>query len=356
MLRQIERLLATAADDDRPEDEHATRLLQDRHGHTLLVALGGFAQSHARYQRADRRLREASREAAAARAERSARLTELRHLVELIARDEIEAAPSGPSLPPLTIQCFGRFQVRRAGQPVQLCANRKGRAILRYLIAQPDRRATMDVLMELLWPGEPEAAARHRLHCGFSALRQSLNSGVAVQRGGGYLRCDGGVYGVSPEAEVQTDVEQFLSAYRAGRSASGARRAGHFAAACRLYTGPFLVEDLYVDWPALQREHLQRVYLTMCEDLAAHYIGAAQPEEAVGWALRILELNPSDEPAYRLLIRAQLQLGRREEALRLFRRCRVALAEELGVEPAAETAALLEAVTPEPALAGVEPA
>jgi hypothetical protein len=43
------------------------------------------------------------------------------------------------TLPGLSIICFGHFEVMRLGQPLILCANRYGQAILRYLAAQSER-------------------------------------------------------------------------------------------------------------------------------------------------------------------------------------------------------------------------
>src|SRR5207248_2646353 len=64
---------------------------------------------------------------------------------------------------PLHFTCFGRFEVRRRNQPVVLCANHNGQTILRYLVAQPDHYATMDVLMTELWPDDEQEVAHHKL-------------------------------------------------------------------------------------------------------------------------------------------------------------------------------------------------
>ncbi len=66
---------------------------------------------------------------------------------------------SSDTLPALYITCFCRFQVRRLGQPIVVCSNRNGQAILRYLVTQPEHRATMDILMTVLWPEDEPAVA-----------------------------------------------------------------------------------------------------------------------------------------------------------------------------------------------------
>src|SRR5579859_2446780 len=69
----------------------------------------------------------------------------------------------GPDLPALHITCFGHFEVRRSDQPMkqtqptkqahrlQLCQNRSGQAILRFLVVQPGYRASADKLIDILW-------------------------------------------------------------------------------------------------------------------------------------------------------------------------------------------------------------
>jgi tetratricopeptide (TPR) repeat protein len=60
---------------------------------------------------------------------------------------------------------------------------------------------------------------------------------------------------------------------------------------------------------------------------------------------RLLELEPTDEPACRELMRAALDAGRRHVAIRWYERLRVALLREVGARPGAETRALYDACT-----------
>lgn len=250
------------------------------------------------------------------------------------------------SLPALSILCFGRFEVRRDHCPVALCHNRNGQAVLRYLVAQPRHRATMDALMEALWPDDTPEAARHKLHVASSALRRALNAGYVARKEAGYLLCEDGAYALNPAVGLRVDAEEFLSAYRAGRRAErdGCSPVGHYEAACRLYTGPFLVEDLYADWAVVRREQLTQAHLKMCAALAAHELHAGRYDLAAEWAAIILDENACDEAAYRQLILAHAAAGRRGVAVQQFRRCERVLKEELGVPPMAETKAVFDVV------------
>lgn len=251
---------------------------------------------------------------------------------------------SSDTLPALDITCFCSFQVRRLGQPVALCSNRNGQAILRYLVAQPEHRASMDILMTLLWPEDEPAVAHHKLQVAISALRRSLNDGYVTDSGGGYILCKNRVYELNPLVPLRIDVDEFLEHYQAGRQSSGNVMAAYYKRACDLYTGPFLSEDLYADWSFIQRKQLNQVYLTMCNALAEYCLEAGRYEHAMRWMGAILKENRCDEETHRQLMRAYAAQGRRSEALRQYQLCARILDEELGVQPMPETISLFQAI------------
>src|SRR5262249_41383870 len=114
--------------------------------------------------------------------------------------------------------------------------------------------------------------------------------------------------------------------------------------ACKLYTGPFLPEDLYAEWPFLVREELNKAYLSMCRKLATYYLASGNYEATLTWAQAMLTIDRCEEDAYRFLIRAYAASGRRTEALRRYQQCQQALAEELGVSPMQETQLVLQTI------------
>jgi DNA-binding SARP family transcriptional activator len=120
--------------------------------------------------------------------------------------------------------------------------------------------------------------------------------------------------------------------------------AAHYEGACKLYTGPFLPEDLYANWSFVQREQLSQTNLAMCSALAEYYIDAGRYEDAIKWATTILKEDHCDEAAHRQLMRTYATQGRRSEALQQFRRCERSLAEELSVQPMSETMSLFQAI------------
>ncbi len=256
----------------------------------------------------------------------------------------VQVDEASDALPVLYITCFCRFEVRRLGQPIVLCSNRNGQAVLRYLVAQPEHRATMDVLMAAMWPEDEPEVAHHKLQVAVSALRRSLNHGYVNDAGGGYILCRNRVYQLNPLIPLQIDVDEFLKLYHAGQQSSGSRMAVYYERACDLYTGPFLSEDLYVDWSFMQREQLNQVYLAMCSMLAEYYLEAGRYEDATRWTIAILKENRCDEAAHRQLMRIYTAQGRRSEALRQYQLCERILAAELSVHPMPETMSLFQAI------------
>lgn len=246
-------------------------------------------------------------------------------------------------LAPLSITCFGHFEVRRSDKTIPLCSNRNGQRILRYLVCQPGRSARSDVLQTILWPDDEAEVASRKLHLAISALRRSLSDDPACESGHSYIVCRQSTYSFHPAASVRVDVEEFLHWYRAGQRNSE-ERVACYEGACLLYTGPFLPEDIYANWSYLLREQCALAYLAMQNDLTDHYLATSRYEDAIQSAHAVLKENRCDEKAHRHLIQVYIAQGRRSEALQQYQRCERVLHEELGVKPLSETTLAIQAL------------
>ena len=330
----------------------------------LASKLDAFMQNHALYLQAREELLQASRRFAEIDSERRAQITTIEDTL-LILRQQagdmgelpelclaVPMSPPASTLAPssshskeaastaeLYITCFGHFEVRRSGQPLTLCSSRNGQSILRYLVAQTGHCTTIDTLMALFWPDDETEVAQRKLHIAVSALRRSLSQGCIAEPGSGYILCKNRVYSLA--IGIQTDVDEFLQYYQAGRLSSE-ERISCYERACHLYTGPFLPEDLYADWSSLQRERLTQTYVTMCRVLADHYLHVKRYEEAAQWSTAILKENRCDEAAHRQLMHIHVAQGHRSEALQQYHRCERILREELGALPLPETTGLFQ--------------
>jgi DNA-binding SARP family transcriptional activator len=251
----------------------------------------------------------------------------------------------------LYVQVLGKFAVRYQGQVVSLGSNKNGRAIFRYLTMLPERRAAKDVLLELLWPDDPPHKAGHKLHIAVSTLRQALNEALQMPQDGESVLFIDDRYALSPELYIQLDAAVFAAHVQVGerleREGKAAEAMVEYEAACALYGGDFLVEDLYADWTIARRARLEELYLTLLGRLARHYLDEERHAESISCCRQILARDSFREDAYRHLMRCYSRIGRRNQALREFRECQEVLRRELGVSPMRETVALYEQIVRE---------
>jgi DNA-binding SARP family transcriptional activator len=120
------------------------------------------------------------------------------------------------------------------------------------------------------------------------------------------------------------------------------------AYAAGLYRGEFLQglfladSQLFEEWVLFKREQLHRRALDVLHTLAAYYEKQGSYDGAQRYARRQLALEPWREEAHRQLVRVLALAGDRSAALAHYKTCCRLLADELGVEPAPETTALVE--------------
>jgi tetratricopeptide (TPR) repeat protein len=121
-------------------------------------------------------------------------------------------------------------------------------------------------------------------------------------------------------------------------------------AAVELYRGEFL-EGVMLEgcaefelWVVGERERWRQRETEALEELVAYHGGRGEYEEGLRFGRRLLGLEPWREEAHRAVMRLLAWGGQRAAALAQYEACQRALAEELGVEPAAETTQLYEQI------------
>lgn len=182
--------------------------------------------------------------------------------------------------------------------------------------------------MDALWPDMAPDAAAANLRKAVHFARRALGSETSVTT-------DGAMIALWPEAELSVDLDRFEVA--AERAVASEDRAIP-TAAVSLYGGELLPEDPYAAWSSAARERTRLSYLRLLR--------------RAGMWERVIELDPADEQAHRELMRALLEAGNRQAAIRQFERLREALREELGVSPDEASVELYERVL---AMEGHEP-
>ncbi len=236
----------------------------------------------------------------------------------------------------LDLTLLGGFQARLgSGEPLTL-PTRKAQALLAYLALPLGQAHPRDKLAALLWGGIREESARASLRQALFALRKAVTSADLP-----ILKIDGELVGLDPAA-VDVDVAAFERAVAEATP-------GALEKAAALYQGDFLAgltvdEAPFEEWLIGERERLRELALEGLAKLLAHQRSAGAAEAAVRTALKLLTLDPLQEPVHRTLMRLYADLGRRGAALRQYQQCVSVLARELGIEPETETKALYQEI------------
>jgi DNA-binding SARP family transcriptional activator len=100
-----------------------------------------------------------------------------------------------------------------------------------------------------------------------------------------------------------------------------------------------------IDLPAvLERERLRALYLDLLTHLADFHYTREEPTEALRYLQRLLAHEPCREDVHRQAMRCYMKRHQRAQALRQYRLCCQALAQEFGMHPESATNALFEQI------------
>lgn len=214
------------------------------------------------------------------------------------------ALPQTPSQ--VRINTLGRFAVEIDGEeiPTAEWGSRNARQLCKRLVAARGWPTTRDELIDMLWPDEHDRSKLSaRLSVQLSAVRRILRGGVIADRATVRLDLD----------EVSTDLEDFY-------------KATDDAAVVAAYTGEFLPEDRYEDWPGPARDEARSRFVAAAQRHAAA-MQHRESELAAAIARRLIEEDRYDEASHRLLISALVQDGQSGEARRAHQSWAEAMAE-----------------------------
>jgi DNA-binding SARP family transcriptional activator len=240
----------------------------------------------------------------------------------------------------IEIRTLGQFQLSVGGRPVEFRrkVQRRPLELLKALIALGNPVVGAPRLMDALW-SESEGDQAHRcLATTLYRLRELLRAKEAIL-------CAGGQLSLNPRycwIDVWALERQLLAIEAAGQTSSPdieALSQRHHETA-RLYRGDFLDADQDYPWAEPLREQLRARYLRVLRGWGQRLQQLDRHEEAAAAYHKGLEVNPLAEDCYCQLMCCLAALGRRTEAVLLYRRCCAVLQSELGLQPAPETRSL----------------
>jgi len=246
----------------------------------------------------------------------------------------------------LKITTLGGLSIQRGSTPVAGFVSRKVDALLIYLACER-REHPREMLAELLWDDLAANRAMANLRMVLSSLQTQLADYVIVTRQTVTLNLESPVWLDVTELEdglARAD-EQWTRQGRLLRST-----AAKLETALALYKGEFL-DGFYIrdsrgfeGWQLLERERLRGRVLEALRRLVSYSLDRRDHPGGIGYAMRLLQLDPLSEETHRQLMILLARDGQRSAALEQFETCRDLLKEELVVEPAEETVALYKQI------------
>jgi predicted ATPase/DNA-binding SARP family transcriptional activator len=246
----------------------------------------------------------------------------------------------------LSLYFLGSPRIEKGDASVEI-DRRKAIALLAYL-AVAGKSHSRDTLASLLWPQYDQTNARADLRHTLSILKKAL--------GEEWLDVGRETISLNRCESLYLDVDQFHSLL------SQCRKHGHSSAetcpdcltpltkAVALYQDDFMAgfslqdSSEFDDWQFIQAQSLRRELSSALERLVRCHGTQGELEKAIGYAERLLVLDPLHEPAHRSLMELYAKAGQQADALRQYRECERVLKKGLGLSPHKETVQLYEAI------------
>ncbi len=242
----------------------------------------------------------------------------------------------------LKITSFGGLNVVRGATSVERFITRKVDALLVYLACNP-REHPREVLGEMLWDDLSQERTMANLRTVLSNLQAQLAPYLLVTRQ---------TIAMNPDSSYWVDANELDAALDSAEEHW--KRHGRFTRtlvsrterALELYRGSFL-EGFHLreargfeGWMLLEQERYRTRVIEMYRRLTDQALQSEWYEEGIGYARHMIELDSLSEEAARLLMRLLVRTGQRGAAFAQYELLTKNLADELGVEPEAETSDL----------------
>ncbi len=192
--------------------------------------------------------------------------------------------------------------------------------------------------MDIFWQKSSPDSARNCLNVTIHGLRRVLEE---IDHRSEYILFKDECYYFNPEIEIRLDVEGFRKTWRRAQSIEHDKglsaAVSEYERAAEIYNGEFLEEEIYDNWPSLDRENLKEIYLVILDKISENYMLNNDYSETIRLCKKILEKDNCREDIYRRLMECYYLTGHRARAIKIFRKCTKVLKAELEVEPTLST-------------------
>ena len=237
----------------------------------------------------------------------------------------------------LRVHLLGGFLLERGGVALPPIASRAGRSLFAYLVLNRDRPLQRELLAGVFWPDLPEQRARRRLSHTLWQIQDVVSTDSVS-----HLTATADSLAFDTTLPYWLDVEEFDRSFESSRVArqhdpsGGTLDAAALRTCVELYRGDLLA-GFFDEWVLVEQGHYLQRYVTALRRLIDVTKANGDYEEALTYARRLTHHDPLSEETYQEAMRLSFLLGRTNEAVQQFERCRSVLAEEMGAEPSQAT-------------------
>lgn len=238
------------------------------------------------------------------------------------------------------VHAFGPLRLELEGRTLgpRDLGGRKPKLLLEILLLADGHPVAKERLASLLWERDPPRNVPGTIDTYVSVLRRTLGGHreLLVTEHGAYRLVRSGLW---------VDLDRFdeLTA-RAADCERETERAGLLTDALALASGEVLEDEPYADWLRETRAHYRRRVIDARVAAGTVALGLGDADAARQQGERVLDHDPLDERAYRLMMVAHQLAGVHSAALEVHERCRELLAGELGTDPSQATQDLHQAI------------
>ncbi len=232
---------------------------------------------------------------------------------------------------PICISSFGGFKIHLGEDVLQFGrkAQQKPLTMLKYMLAKGCTNVAEHALIDALWPDSDGDAAYNAFKVTLHRLRKMLESKNAIAYKQGILSFDAFIVWTDTRAfasccsKVDKDLEEQDCVETALQLLNEL---------LLLYRGPFFPEE-QSSWVIPEREKLRSKFLFAILKIADILEHQGQWQKAIHCCRKALEIDPLLESLYPRLMQTYVGMGRKTEALGIYRQCKAILQAELGASP-----------------------
>jgi DNA-binding SARP family transcriptional activator len=242
----------------------------------------------------------------------------------------------------LKINTFGLFQIMKEGKPLQFTgkAQKMPLELLMVLISYGGVEVSIEKIMDALWYETDGDMARSAFSTTLNRLRNLIGIKEAIQLQAGKVTLDKNYFWVDVWAFVRT-LDEAEALWEKGERQEAIAR---YEKAITLYKGHFLAEESEEPWMIPLRERLKSKFLDAILKLGECWEQEEAFENAIACYEKGLAIDNLEEIFYQRLMKCFYNLGHHAEAIKVYKQCKDALNEFLGIRPSYETEAIYKKI------------